>query len=126
LVACVVSKKFIKFLRKSLKEFDLNLKRKVVLKRSLKKKRKKTQNLTSLPFGPARPAGPASCPAPARLSLSLFLFFALADTRAPPVSLSLPPSFSSSPCSSDHRRSRADSAAPRLLPFLFLPSELAN
>jgi hypothetical protein len=32
LVACVVSKKFIKFLRKSLKEFDLNLKRKVVLK----------------------------------------------------------------------------------------------
>jgi hypothetical protein len=32
LVACVVSKKFIKFLRKSLKEFDFNLKRKVVLK----------------------------------------------------------------------------------------------
>jgi hypothetical protein len=28
LVACVVSKNFIKFLRKSLKEFDLNLKRK--------------------------------------------------------------------------------------------------
>jgi hypothetical protein len=39
LVACVVSKKFIKFLRKSLKEFDLNMKRKVVLKRSLKKKK---------------------------------------------------------------------------------------
>jgi hypothetical protein len=31
-MACVVAKKFIKFLRKSLKEFDLNLKRKVVLK----------------------------------------------------------------------------------------------
>jgi hypothetical protein len=32
-------------LRKSLKEFDLNLKRKMVLKRSLKKKRKKGKTL---------------------------------------------------------------------------------
>jgi hypothetical protein len=32
LVACVVSKKFIKFLRKSLKEFDFILKRNVILK----------------------------------------------------------------------------------------------
>jgi hypothetical protein len=45
LVACVVSKKFIKFLRKILKEFDLNLKRKMVLKRSLKKKIKKRKTL---------------------------------------------------------------------------------
>jgi hypothetical protein len=73
LVACVVSKKFIKFLRKSLKEFDLNLKRKVVLKRSLKKNKK--QNLTSLPFGPNGPASHLTLPAPARLSLSLFFFF---------------------------------------------------
>jgi hypothetical protein len=47
LVACVVSKKFIKFLTKSLKEFDLNLKRKMVLKRSLKKKRKKRKTLSA-------------------------------------------------------------------------------
>jgi hypothetical protein len=32
-------------LRKSLKEFDLNLKRKVVLKRSLKKEKKKNKTL---------------------------------------------------------------------------------
>jgi hypothetical protein len=50
LIACVVSKKFIKFLRKSLKEFDLNLKRKMVLKRSLKKKRKKKEKPCRLPF----------------------------------------------------------------------------
>jgi hypothetical protein len=37
----VASKKFIKFLRKSLKEFGLNLKRKVCFKKSMKKKRKK-------------------------------------------------------------------------------------
>jgi hypothetical protein len=37
----VASKKFIKFLRKSLKGFGLNLKRKVCFKKSLKKKRKK-------------------------------------------------------------------------------------
>jgi hypothetical protein len=46
----VVSKKFIKLLRKSLKEFDLNLKRKMVLKRSLKKKRKKKEKPCRLPF----------------------------------------------------------------------------
>jgi hypothetical protein len=45
LVACEVSKKFIKFLRKSSKEFDLNLKRKMVLKRSLKMKRKKRKTM---------------------------------------------------------------------------------
>jgi hypothetical protein len=68
----VVSKKFIKFLRKNLKEFDLNLKRKVVLKRSLKKK--KRENLTLSPFGPARPAGPPSPPAAAHKTALLFLF----------------------------------------------------
>jgi hypothetical protein len=44
LVACEVSKKFIKFLRKSSKEFDL--KRKMVLKISLKKKRKEKKRKT--------------------------------------------------------------------------------
>jgi hypothetical protein len=58
LVACVVSKKFIKFLRKSLKEFDLNLKRKVVLKRSLKKKRKKTKPYL-LTFRPSQACWPS-------------------------------------------------------------------
>jgi hypothetical protein len=58
-VACVVSKKFIKFLRKSLKEFDLNLKRNVVLKRSLKKKRKKKRNCALLTFRPSQACRPS-------------------------------------------------------------------
>jgi hypothetical protein len=66
LVAYVVSTKFIKFLRKSLKEFELNLKK----KSGLKKKKKKRKTIPCSPFGPARPAGPSSLPAPARLSLS--------------------------------------------------------
>jgi hypothetical protein len=41
LVACLASKKFLNFLRKSLKEFGLNLKKKSCFKRSLRKKRKK-------------------------------------------------------------------------------------
>jgi hypothetical protein len=57
LVACVASKKFIKFLRKSLKEFGLNLKRKVCFKKSLKKKRKKNKSLPShLSAQPGLPA----------------------------------------------------------------------
>jgi hypothetical protein len=73
LVACVVSKNFIKFLRKSLKRFDLNLKKKNGLKKKFEKEKK--QNLTCSPFGPARPAGPSNRPAPAHLSLSLFFLF---------------------------------------------------
>jgi hypothetical protein len=104
----------------------LNLKRKVVLKRSLKKKKKKKQNLAGSPFGPARPAGPASHPAPARLSLS-FSFLLLSLTPGPhlsasPSSLPFLPPLPRRPAAA----SRADPAAPRLLPFLFLPSELAN
>jgi hypothetical protein len=87
LVACVTSKKFIKFLRKSLKEFGLNLKRKVCFKKSLKKKRKK-RKLTSLPFGPAGLPAHQNRPAAARHPPLLFLFPADADIWAPPVSLS--------------------------------------
>jgi hypothetical protein len=68
LVACVVSKKFIKFLRKSLKKFDLNLKRKWFEK-------EKKENHSLLTFRPKRPAGPSSLPALAHLSLSLFFLF---------------------------------------------------
>jgi hypothetical protein len=50
---------FIKFLRKCLKEFDLNLKkRKVVLKRSLKKKKEKKENHTLLTFRPIQACRP--------------------------------------------------------------------
>jgi hypothetical protein len=60
LVAYVASKKFINFLRKSLKEFGLNLKRKVVLKRSLKKKKKKNlpSHLSAQPGLPAHQTTP--------------------------------------------------------------------
>jgi hypothetical protein len=84
----VTSKKFIKFLRKSMKEFGLNLKRKVCFKKSLKKKKKEKAYLPSL--RPSLPAGPPkpfrSGPSPS----SLFLFPADADIWAPPVSLSPP------------------------------------
>jgi hypothetical protein len=105
----------------------LNLKRKVVLKRSLKKKRKKKTKPYLLTFRPKRPSGPSAITPRRPASPSLFFFsFAVADARSPPVSLSLPPSFSSSPASPARRRSRADPAPPRLLPFLFLLSKLAN
>jgi hypothetical protein len=76
----------------------LNLKRKAISKRSLKKRKEKKETLPShLSAQPGLPAH-LTLPAPARLSLSLFFFFpALADTWAPPVSLSLSPFLSSSP-----------------------------
>jgi hypothetical protein len=74
LVACVVSKKFIKFLRKSLKKFNLNLKTKMVLKRSLEKKKKRKTLPAPLSAQPGLPAHLTS-PAPADLSLSLFFLF---------------------------------------------------
>jgi hypothetical protein len=53
LVACVASKKFIKFLRKSLKEFG----KKSLFSKSLKKKRKKRESLPShLSAHPGLPA----------------------------------------------------------------------
>jgi hypothetical protein len=103
----------------------LNLKRKVVLKRRLKKKRKK-QNLTSLPSAQTAQQPIGHHPAPARLSLS-FSFLFLSLTPGPHSSASpSPPSFLLPSASPACRRSRADSAAPRLLRFLFLPSKLAN
>jgi hypothetical protein len=84
--------KVYKILRKSLKEFGLNLKRKVCFKKSLKKKRKK-EKLTFSPFGPAWPAGPPNLPAAAHPTALLFFFLADTDTWAPPVSLSPSPSF---------------------------------
>jgi hypothetical protein len=86
----VTSKKFIKFLRKSLKEFGLNLKRKVCFKKSLKKKRKKKRKLTSLPFGPAGLPAHQNPLAAARHPPLLFIFPADADIWALPVSLSPP------------------------------------
>jgi hypothetical protein len=68
----VVSKKFIKFLRKSLKEFDLNLKRKVVLKRSLKKKKKEKTLPSHLS---AEPGLPAHLALPKRPTKPPFFFF---------------------------------------------------
>jgi hypothetical protein len=124
LVACVVSKKFIKFLRKSLKEFDLNLKKKSCFKRSLKKRKKESKPF--LPFGPSGPA--ARHPSPrAGPPLSLFFFFlALADAWAPHVGLSLSPFLSSSPLPRRSAAAAADPAAPRLFPFLSLLTKLAN
>jgi hypothetical protein len=117
LVACVVSKKFIKFLRKSLKEFDLNLKRKVVLKEVCKKRKKEKAYLS--PFGPARPAGPPDSPASGPPNRPFFFFSADADTWAPLVSLTLSPFLSSSPprCQPTRRR-RTNPAAPRHFPSL--------
>jgi hypothetical protein len=89
LVACVVSKKFIKFLRKSLKEFE----KKSCFKRSLKKKKRKKRKQTLLPFRPSpacRPTKPPRSGPPNRL---LFFFLADTDTWALPVSLTLSPSF---------------------------------
>jgi hypothetical protein len=78
LVAYVVSTKFIKFLRKSLKEFDLNLKKKSGLKKKFEKEKKKRKTMPCSPFGPARPAGPAS---PPRAGLPRPLSFSFLCTR---------------------------------------------
>jgi hypothetical protein len=102
-----------------LKEFDLNLKRKVVLKRSLKKKRKKGKTLPSRLWAQTAQQPAILLPAPARV-LSLFFFFlALADAWAPLVSLSRP--LPRRPAAA-----AADPAAPRLFPFLSLLTRLAN
>jgi hypothetical protein len=93
LVACVASKKFIKFLRKSLKEFGLNLKKKKSCfeKEFEKEKKEKTYLPTFRPSQACRPTKPPRSGPPNRL---LFLFFSAdADTWAPPVSLTLSPSF---------------------------------
>jgi hypothetical protein len=112
----VASKKFIKFLKKSLKEFGLNLKRKVCFKKSLKKKRKKEKAylLTFRPSQACRPTKPSRSSPPNRPP---FLFPADADTWAPPVSLSPSPSFlllhlAAQPT----RRRRAIPATPRHFP----------
>jgi hypothetical protein len=59
-------------LRKSLKEFGLNLKRKVCFKKSLKKKRKKIKDYlpTFRPSQACRPTKPSRSSPPNRLSFS--------------------------------------------------------
>jgi hypothetical protein len=86
-------------LRKSLKEFDLNLKRNVVLKKKKFEKEKKKKKPYPAPLS-AQPGLPAHLTLPLRpASPSLFFFsFAVADARAPPVSLSLPPFLFFFPC----------------------------
>jgi hypothetical protein len=115
----VASKKFIKFLRKSLKGFGLNLKRKVCFKKSFKKKRKKETYL--LNFRPSWPAGPTSLSRSSPPNRPPFLFPADVDIWALPVSLTPSPSFSSSsPLLSPIRRRRDPRRArpPLRLPFL--------
>jgi hypothetical protein len=91
----------------------------------LKKKKKRKPHPSLLSAQPGLPTH-LTHPAPTRFSLSIFLFFALTDTRAR-SSVSLPsPSFSSSPCLAGLPPQPQDPAAPRLLPFLFLPIKLAN
>jgi hypothetical protein len=122
LVACVVSKKFIKFLRKSLKRFDLNLKRKNGLKMKFEKEKKR--KLRRLPFQPRRPSGPsANNRAGPPLLLSFFFFPASADTWAPPVSLSFPFPFFFFP-SPPNRTGAAAQSPPR--PTVPLPSLLLS
>jgi hypothetical protein len=75
----------------------LNLKRRVVLKRILKKEKKTKPYL--LTFRPKRPSGPSPITPHRPASPSLFFFsFAVADTWAPLVSLSISPFLSSSLC----------------------------
>jgi hypothetical protein len=88
LVACVVSKKFIKFLRKSLKKFDLKLKRNG-LKMKFEKEKKKKKKTSPAPLSAQtaqRPVGqhprwPTSPPL-------LFLFSPRALTPGPRLSAS--------------------------------------
>jgi hypothetical protein len=106
-VACVVSKKFMKFLRKSLKKFDLNLKRNGLKLKFEKEKKKKKENLAGSPFSPDGPAARRPALAPAHLSSSPFYFFpASADTWAPPVSLPFPLSFLLLPLAAQPTRRR--------------------
>jgi hypothetical protein len=103
-------------LRKSLKEFDLNLKRKVVLKRSLKKKRKKGETLPSHLSSQTAQQPAILLPAPAHVLSLFFFFFALADAWAPLVGLSLSPFLSSSPLPRRPAAAAANPTAPRLFP----------
>jgi hypothetical protein len=116
LVACVTSKKFIKLLRKSLKEFGLNLNRKVCFKKSLKKKRKKEKAyLPSL--RPSRPAGP---PKPSRSGPSPSSPFSFSRGRRHlgPACQPLPSPFFllSHPAAQPTRHRRAIPTAPRHFP----------
>jgi hypothetical protein len=105
----------------------LNLKRKVVLKRSLKKKKRKKKKPYLLTFRPKQPSSPPSSPRAGPRSLSLFFFFpALTDAWAPLVGLSLSPFLSSLPLPRRPTTVAADPAAPRLFPFLSLLIKLAN
>jgi hypothetical protein len=109
-----------------LKDFDLNLKRKMVLKRSLKKKRKKKKNLAGSPFSPNGPAAHLTSPRRPTSPSPFSFYFALADTWAPPVNLSLPLPFLLPPARQPAAAAARNPPRPRLLPSFFLPYELAN
>jgi hypothetical protein len=100
-----------------LKEFRFEFEKKSGFKKKFEKEKEKNKTLP--PYLSAQPGLPAHLAIPRRpASPSLFFFsFADTDTRAPLVSPSVPPSFSSSPCSPDRCRSRADPAPPSPLPF---------
>jgi hypothetical protein len=82
---------------KSLKKFGLNLSLKVWFEKSLKKKRKKKENLPLHPFGPATQQPTNLSPAAAHATGSFFYSFYFADEPAPPISLSPVAFLSSSP-----------------------------
>jgi hypothetical protein len=112
-------------LSKSLKEFDLNLKRKVVLNRSLKK-RKKRETLPSHLSAQTAQQPAILHPVPAHVLSLFFFFFARTDAWAPLVGLSLSPFLSSSPLPRRPAAAAANPAAPRLFPFLSLLIKLSN
>jgi hypothetical protein len=109
-------------LRKSLKEFHLNLKRKVVLKRSLKKRKEKRETLPSHLSAQTTQQPAILLPARAHVLSLFFFFFALADAWAPLVGLSLSPFLSSSPLPRRPAAAAANLATPRPASFPSFPS----
>jgi hypothetical protein len=126
LVASVKSKRFIKFCERFEKFwFEFELKR-FDFEKGLKKKNKKKEKKTFLPFSPAAHRPTKAFPAAARVRAFYSFSPAAADTRTPPIgaSLSLLPPLSlpllHQPCAA------AILAAPGRLLHLFLSSEQDN
>jgi hypothetical protein len=109
--------KSLKFFEKKFERIWFEFEKKSCFKRSLKKKRKKRKQtlLTFRPSQACRPTKPSRSGPPNRPP---FLFFSAdADTWAPPVSLTLSPSFLLPHLAAQPtRRRRANPAAPRHFP----------